>query len=126
MVTIDVRTTLIWLLLAALVVLVIFLIVAVKNLVTTIKKTNKILEDVSVVSDVAAKKAVEIDGIIGDVQGAVSDIAEAVRGTSTISAVANVVKAAGSIASTVKQNREESKNEDKDAAPKKKNRKKKR
>ena len=43
MVTIDVRTTLIWLLLAALVVLVIFLIVAVKNLVTTIKKTNKIL-----------------------------------------------------------------------------------
>ena len=126
MVTIDVRTTLIWLLLAALVVFVIFLIVAVKNLVTTIKKTNKILEDVSVVSDVAAKKSVEIDGIIGDVQGAVSDIAEAVRGTSTIGAVANVVKAAGSIASTVKQNREESKNEDKDAAPKKKNRKKKR
>ena len=68
----------------------------------------------------------QVDGIIGDVQGAVSDIAEAVRGTSTIGAVANVVKAAGSIASTVKQNREESKNEDKDAAPKKKNRKKKR
>ena len=45
MVTIDVRTTLIWLLLAALVILVVYLIVAVKNLVTTIKKTNKILED---------------------------------------------------------------------------------
>lgn len=119
MVTIDVRTALIWLLLAALIVFVIYLTVAVKNLVTTIKKTNKILEDAAVVSEVAAKKAVEVDSIISDVQGAVSSISDAVQGTSTIGAVANIVKAAGSVASTVKS-KEENKKENKDTAPKKK------
>ena len=126
MVTIDVRTTLIWLLLAALVVLVIFLIVAVKNLVTTIKKTNKILEDAAVISEVAAKKAVEVDEIVGDVHGVVSDLAKAVQGTSTIGAVTNVVKAAGSVASTVKQNKEKNKVENNNVASNKKKKKKKR
>ena len=126
MVTIDVRTTLIWLLLAALVILVVYLIVAVKNLVTTIKKTNKILEDVSVVSEVAAKKAVEVDEIVGDVHGVVSDLAKAVQGTSTIGAVTNVVKAAGSVASTVKQNKEKNKVENNNVASNKKKKKKKR
>lgn len=126
MVTIDVRTTLIWLLLAALVILVVYLIVAVKNLVTTIKKTNKILEDVAVISEVAAKKAVEVDEIVGDVQGVVSDLAKAVQGTSTIGAVTNVVKAAGSVASTVKQNKEKNKVENNNVASNKKKRKRKR
>ncbi|MDD7718931.1 MAG: hypothetical protein PUJ11_05475 [Eubacteriaceae bacterium] len=126
MVTIDVRTTLIWLLLAALVILVVYLIVAVKNLVTTIKKTNKILEDAAVISEVAAKKAVEVDEIVGDVHGVVSDLAKAVQGTSTIGAVTNVVKAAGSVASTVKQNKEKNKVENNNVASNKKKKKKKR
>lgn len=125
MVTIDVRTALIWLLLAALIVFVIYLTVAVKNLVTTIKKTNKILEDAAVVSEVAAKKAVEVDSIISDVQGAVSSISDAVQGTSTIGAVANIVKAAGSVASTVKNKKDDNREDDKDSAPKKKKQKKK-
>ena len=123
MVTIDVRTTLIWLLLAALVILVVYLIVAVKNLVTTIKKTNKILEDAAVISEVAAKKAVEVDEIVGDVHGVVSDLAKAVQGTSTIGAVTNVVKAAGSVASTVKQNKEKNKVENNNVASNKKKKK---
>ena len=126
MVTIDVRTTLIWLLLAARVMLVVYLIVAVKNLVTTIKKTNKILEDAAVISEVAAKKAVEVDEIVGDVHGVVSDLAKAVQGTSTIGAVTNVVKAAGSVASTVKQNKEKNKVENNNVASNKKKKKKKR
>ena len=126
MVTIDVRTTLIWLLLAALVILVVYLIVAVKNLVTTIKKTNKILEDAAVISEVASKKAVEVDEIVGDVHGVVSDLAKAVQGTSTIGAVTNVVKAAGSVASTVKQNKEKNKVENNNVASNKKKKKKKR
>ena len=126
MVTIDVRTTLIWLLLAARVMLVVYLIVAVKNLVTTIKKTNKILEDAAVISEVAAKKAVEVDEIVGDVHGVVSDLAKAVQGTSTIGAVTNAVKAAGSVASTVKQNKEKNKVENNNVASNKKKKKKKR
>ena len=95
---IDIKTALIYLLLVAAVVLVCFLIVAVKNLVTTIKNVNKILEDASVVSSVAAEKSLEINDMIGNIQAAVADVSSAVKGdSSTFGAVANVAKTAASL-----------------------------
>ena len=88
MVTIDVKATLICLLLAALVILVVYLIIMAKNLLKTVKETNQILADTAVISGIAAEKAVQIDGMITDVQSAVSDLSEAVRGQQNLVAAA--------------------------------------
>lgn len=99
MITIDVKYTLFCLLVAALFVLVVYLIILAKNLVKTVKETNKILKDASVISGIAADKAVELDGVIDDVQSAVADISQAVKGQQNlIGAVTNLVKACGSLA----------------------------
>ena len=100
MITIDVKTALLYLLLVAAIVLVGYLIVVVKNLVTTIKEVNKILADASVVSGVAAEKAVQLDEVVGEVQAAVADVSKAVKGEqSTIGAVSNFAKATSSLVS---------------------------
>ncbi len=99
MITIDVKYTLFCLFFAALIVLVVYLVILAKNLVKTVKETNKILKDASVISGIAADKAVELDGVIDDVQLAVADISQAVKGQQNlIGAVTNLVKACGSLA----------------------------
>ena len=108
MVTIDIRSTLIYLLFAALVILVIYLILLAKNLIVTVKETNKILKDAAVVSGVAADKAVQVDAVIGDVQSAVADISQAVKGQQNlIGALSNIVKAFGSLAAIFRKETEE-------------------
>ena len=98
MITIDIKTALIYLLLIAAVVLVCYFIVAVKHLITTIKHLNKVLEDTAVITSVAADRSVEVNGMIDDLQSAVTDVAQAVRGeVGVIGSVANITKAAVSI-----------------------------
>lgn len=103
MITIDVKTALIYILLVAAIVLVGYLIVVAKNLVKTVKGVNKILEDAAVVSSVTAEKATQLDGIVVDVCSAVSDLSQAVKGEqSTIGAISNLAKSAGSLVSIFK------------------------
>lgn len=103
MITIEVKTALLYVLLVAAIVLVGYLALVVKNLVTTIKEVNKILGDVSVVSGVAADKAVQLDGLVGDVQAAVADLSQAVVGEqSTVGAVSNLAKSVSSLVSICK------------------------
>ncbi len=110
MITIDVKTALIYLLLAAAVVLVCYLIVVVKNLVTTIKNVNRILEDASVVSGVAAEKSLELNDMLSNVQAAVADVSSAVKGdSSTFGAVANVAKTAASLKNLFKSDKSKKK-----------------
>lgn len=106
MITIDVKTALLYLLLVAAIVLVGYLIVVVKNLVTTIKEVNQILADAAVVSGVAAEKAVQLDEVVGDVQSAVADLSQAMKGEqSTVGAVSNFAKAVGSLISIFKSDK---------------------
>ncbi|MGC2874173.1 hypothetical protein ACPW7J_13225 [Ihubacter sp. rT4E-8] len=108
MVTIDVKATLICLLLAALVILVVYLIIMAKNLLKTVKETNQILADTAVISGIAAEKAVQIDGMITDVQSAVSDLSEAVRGQQNlVAAAASLVKSLGTLAAVFRKAGEE-------------------
>ena len=108
MITIDVKAALIYLVLAALIVMVIYLIIIAKNLVKTIKHTNQILEDTTVISGIAADKAKEIDAIIGDVLSAVSDVSNAVKGQQNlIGAVSNIVKSFGSLAAIFNHDKNE-------------------
>ena len=107
---IDIKTALIYLLLVAAVVLVCYLIVVVKNLVTTIKNVNRILEDASVVSGVAAEKSLELNDMISNVQAAVADVSSAVKGDAgTFGAVANVAKTAASIKNLFKSDKKKKK-----------------
>ncbi len=113
-VDIDIKTVLIYLLLVAAVVLVCYFIVVAKNLVTTIKNLNKILEDASVVSGVAAEKSLEVNDMIDNIQSAVADVSSAVKGdASTFGAVANITKTLASLKNlfrTDKSNKKRKKN----------------
>ena len=103
---IDIKTAMIYLLLAALLVLVCYFIVVAKNLVTTLKNVNKILEDASVVSGVAAEKSLEVNDMIGNVQAAIADVSSAVQGdSSAFGAVANVAKTAASLKNLFKSDK---------------------
>ena len=79
MVTIDIKATLVYLLFAALIVLVIYLIIIAKNLVKTIKETNKILRDASVISGIAADKAEQLVGAVSNIVKAFGSLAAIFR-----------------------------------------------
>lgn len=104
MITIDVKYTLICLVLLALLVLIVYLAILAKNLITTVKSANKVVEDAAVVSGIASDKATQLDDIVGDVSGAVEDITKAMKGNqSLIGALTNMAKAIASAISYIKK-----------------------
>ncbi len=108
MITIDVKTTLICLVLVILALLLIYLIVVAKNLVTTLQKVNKVLDDVQVISAVTSDKVSQVDGIVGDLSGAFGDVASAVKGNhNLVGAVTNMGKAVASTVSYFKNSDED-------------------
>ena len=104
MITIDLKYTLICLVLIALFVLLIILAKLALNLISTLKNVDKILEDTSVVSGVASDKASQVDGIVG----AIGDITGAMRGNQNlVGAITNMVKAISSAVSYFKATRDD-------------------
>lgn len=104
MITIDVKYTLICLVLLALFVLLVYLAVLAKNLITTVKNANKVVEDAAVVSGIASDKATQLDDIVGDLSSAVDDITKAMKGNQNlIGALTNMAKAVASTVSYVKK-----------------------
>ena len=76
----------------------IYLIVLVKKLLITVTHANKILEDLEVVSEIASERSQDVNNIITNVSGTVSDLSDAVKGNeSTVSAIASIAKSAASI-----------------------------
>ena len=97
-VTLDLKTLLIALVLIALIVLIIYLIFLVKKLMVTLEHTDKVLEDVEVVTAIAAERSQDVDSIITNGSGTVADLSDAVKGNeSTVSAIASIAKSAASI-----------------------------
>ncbi|MBK5245648.1 MAG: hypothetical protein JJE49_00080 [Peptostreptococcaceae bacterium] len=83
-----------------LIVLLMYSIVFVKNLIQTIKVTNKILEDSKVITSIAADRAKEIDSIVGDVSVSVGSITESIKGNqSALKALSTIVNTFGAIKS---------------------------
>lgn len=108
MITIDLKYTLICLVLIALFVLLIILSKLALNLISTLKNVDKILEDTSVVSGVASDKASQVDGIVGDLSSAIGDITGAMRGNQNlVGAITNMVKAISSAVSYFKATRDD-------------------
>ena len=105
-VTLDLKTLLIALVLIALIILIIYAILAVRKLLITLDHTNKVLEDVEVVSAIASARSQDVDGIITNVSSTVADLSDAVKGNQgTMSAVASIVKSAASIKGMMSDNK---------------------
>lgn len=108
MVTLNVKEALICLVLIALLILIFYLITLVRKLLITVSSTNKVLDDAKVVSAIASEKATEVDGIMGDISGAVSNITSEVKQRQGfIKTVTNVGKTAAQAVSYIKHNKEE-------------------
>lgn len=103
MITIDVKDLLICLVLIALIVLLIILCVVAKNLITTVKELNRVLEDTTVITDVAQRRTTQMDEAVGDLGIAVADVTRAMEGNqSLIGALTNIGKATASVVSYLK------------------------
>ncbi len=86
----------------ALLVLLGYCIALIKNLIVTIKHTNKILEDTEVITAITASKAQAIDGIINDVSETVGNVSDFINGTaSPIKAISVIINAAAAVKSII-------------------------
>ena len=107
-ITVDIKTVFIVLVLIALIVLIIYAIMMIKKLMVTLEHTNKILEDVEVVSGIASERSKDVDSIITNVSGSVSDLSDALKGnSSTVSAIASIVKSAVAIKGLMSKDKSE-------------------
>jgi uncharacterized protein YoxC len=78
--------------------LLIYCIVFVKNLIPTVKNMNKILEDTQVITGIAAERSKDVDKIIGDVSISVGSISDIIKGNqSVVAALTSLVNAVGSL-----------------------------
>ena len=96
-VTFDIKALLVVLVLIALIILIIYAILLLRKLLVTVDETNKVLEEVEVVTNMAAGCSEEVGGIIENVSSAAADLSDAVSGTSVVSTVGSVAKAAASL-----------------------------
>lgn len=93
-VTIDLKNLALVIIAIALVVLIIYLIQVMRKLLVTLNQTNKILADVETISEIAANRSKDVDGIISNVSESVSSVSEAVKGNQNVfAAAAAIIKA---------------------------------
>ena len=105
---IDAKTLLVILVLIALVVLIVYAIFLIRKLMVTLDHANRVLQDVEVVSEIAATRSKDIDGIVENVSGSVSDISGAIKDREgTISAVAGIAKSVVSLKSARDKKKED-------------------
>ena len=97
MLTIDVKTALICLLIIAGIVLAVFLIVAVYNLIKTLQQSQKVLSDFEVVAKVASERTAQLDKFISDTQKKMKS------GQNIFNSIPIIVSAIGQIAKVVGQ-----------------------
>lgn len=82
----------------AVLVLLIYCIIFVKNLIPAVKNMGKILEDTQVISGIAANNAKEVDKIIVDLSSSVGSISDIIKGNqSVVSALTSLINAIGSL-----------------------------
>ena len=83
-VTIDIKVLALAAIFIALLVLIIYMIKLMRKLIVTVEHTNKILEDVEVVSDIAADRSKDVNDIISNVSESVASVKDALNGKESI------------------------------------------
>ena len=107
-ITIDLKILALFIVVIAVVVLAVYVVKVLKRLMITLEHTNKILEDVEVVSDIAANRSRDLDGIIENVSESASSLSEAVKGNQNIiSAITSVIKAAAALKNVISKDDKE-------------------
>lgn len=96
-VTIDLKSLLIALVLIALVVMIVYIIIVLRKLLVTLEETNRVLKDAGEISEIAARRSHDLDGIIGNVSSAATDLSGSMKKASFISTVSSVAKSAASL-----------------------------
>lgn len=87
-----------------LIILIAYCIAFMKNLIVTVKHTNKILEDAQVVSKIAAEKTKEAEKIIGDVVTSFGSVSNIIKGNqSVVAAFTSIVNALASLRNLIKK-----------------------
>ena len=90
----------------AVLVLLIYIIIVVKNFIPVVRSLNKILDDVQVISGITAENAKDLDKIVGDVSSSVSNIASSIKGNqSFIAALSSLINALGSLNSLLRKDK---------------------
>ena len=106
-VTIDLKILALLIISIAVVVLIIYLIQVMRRLLVTLDKTNKILADAEIISDIAANRSKDVDGIISNVSESVASVSEAVKGNkNAFAAAAAVAKAVMAVKNAVTKEEE--------------------
>jgi len=113
-VTVDLKALAIVVVVIAVVVLAAYRVRVLKRLMVTLEHTNKILEDVEVISEIAANRSKDVDGIIGNVSESVTEMSDAIKGKQNIvSAVSSVIKAAAAVKNAVDKKDKDKEDKDK-------------
>ena len=87
-----------FLIILAIIILLVYLIIMVRNLIPTIKHTQKLTEDAAAITAIARKRTEEVDGVLDDVKDSVSGVASALKGKeSIIKSLSAVAKAISSL-----------------------------
>lgn len=73
------------------VILIAYLIVLVRNLNQTLKKANEVIEEAHIVTEIAAKRAQEVDGIVNDISTSVKSISDNLKGNLNFAKLAAAV-----------------------------------
>jgi predicted PurR-regulated permease PerM len=93
-VTIDIKVVAYVVIAIMLVILIAYLIKLARKLIITLNHTNKILEDVEVISEIASDRSKDVDEIISGITESVASVSDALKGNQNlISAAAAVGKA---------------------------------
>jgi predicted PurR-regulated permease PerM len=81
-----------------LIILVFYGVYLIKNLVETVRSLNKVLADVEVMSEIAARRGKDVDRLIGDATESMGSLADIIKGNqSVIAALTSIVNALGSL-----------------------------
>ena len=82
----------------AVIILLIYSIVFVRNLIPAVKNMNRILEDTQVITGIAAENAKDVDKVIRDVSTSIGSISDIIKGNqSVVAALTSLINAAGSL-----------------------------
>ena len=97
------KTLIVCALLIACVVLVIYLIMVASNLITTLKKVNKILDDTQTVTGMVNNTAKDVQPVVSDLTDAMAGVSRSLKGNDTeLNAISNLAKSVSSMVSIIK------------------------
>ena len=89
-------------------VLLCYLITMIKNMVVSIKSVNKVLKDVEVISEVAARRAKDTDELLGGASETISNLFKTIKGNqSTVGALSAVINSLMSLKNILTKHKKE-------------------